>query len=322
VPVRDRLTNDIFWRVELSPVVVRDGIAFVCTNVGLMAAVRTADLGLVWGFRYHRRDSPESEKFARDCLYLTGGWLGRPPVVLADRVVATPSDSNYAYVFARWPDARGDLVLNEPIQREERMALVGADAQSLYFVQRTGDAGAPRWFIEATDHDGVTRWSSVKLPAGERFAGVPVLTRRHLFVATDHVIYPIVLAREGSFYDRPIGLPERVGQPPPEVAGFGDLAVSGRYLSRRRRLHPRLRVGEGVSRWRRACTPASPPSPLRSFARRCSPRRRAASSTPSRPTTPSASSAARSSSRTRSGRSSSRAASSATAARWCAGSST
>jgi len=231
VPVyRDRLTNDDVWRVVPSPVVVRDGIAFVCTNVGLMAAVRTADLGLVWGFRYHRRDSPESEKFARDCLYLTGGWLGRPPVVLADRVVATPSDSNYAYVFARWPDARGDLVLNDPIQREERMALVGADAQSLYFVQRTGDAGAPRWFIEATDHDGVIRWSSVKLPAGERFAGVPVLTRSHLFVATDHVIYPIVLAREGSFYDRPIGLPDRVGQPPPEVAGFGDLAVSGRYL--------------------------------------------------------------------------------------------
>jgi len=226
----DRLTNDIFWRVEPSPVVVRDGVAFVCTNVGLMAAVRTADLGFVWGYRYHRRDSPVSEKFARACLYVNGGWIGRPPVVLADRVVATPSDSNYAYVFARWPDARGDLILNEPVQRDSRVALVGATADSLYFVRRVGEPGAPRWFVEATDHDGVPRWTSVTLPAGERIAGVPVLTRRHLFVATDHVVYPIVLAREGSFYDRPIGLPERLGQPPPDVAGFGDLAVSGRYL--------------------------------------------------------------------------------------------
>jgi hypothetical protein len=227
---RDRGSRDEVWRVTPSPAVLRDGIAYVCTNVGLMAAVRADDLGLVWGFRYHRRDPPDSEKYGRPALWEVGAWAGRPPIALADRVIATPSDSNYAYSFARWPDARGSLVLNEPIERRHRMALVGATDDTLYFVKRTGAPGGAQWSIEATDHDGVSRWSSVPFPYGERIVGVPALTRSCLFVPTDHVVYPIQLAREGGFCDRPVAFPERPGTPPPNFAGFGDLTVCGRYL--------------------------------------------------------------------------------------------
>lgn len=227
---RDRGSQENEWRVLPSPVVLHDGIAYVCTNVGLMAAVRADDLGMVWGFRYHRRNPPDSEKYARMSLYPKATWVGRPPVALADRVIATPSDSDYCYVFARWPDAAGHLVLNEPIERKHRMALVGANDDTLFFVQREGAAGGAQWSIEATDHGGSERWSSVPFPYGERIVGAPVLTRRFLFVPTDHVVYPIQLARQGGFCDRPIPFPERPDLKAPDFAGFGDLSVSGRWL--------------------------------------------------------------------------------------------
>jgi hypothetical protein len=227
---RDRGLRDDVWRVVPSPVALRDGVAYVCTNVGLMAAVRASDLGMVWAFRYHRRNPPDSEKYSRAVQYPKATWVGRPPIALADRVVATPSDSDYAYSFARWPDARGHLVLNEPIERQHRMALVGATDDTLFFVKRTGAPGGAQFSIEATDHDGTVRWSSVPFPYGERIVGTPVLTRRCLFVPTDHVIYPIQLSREGGFCDRPIAFPDRPGVPAPDFAGFGDLAVSGRWL--------------------------------------------------------------------------------------------
>ena len=226
----DRGERADVWRVIPSPAVVRDGIAYVCTNVGLMAAVRADDLGLVWGFRYHRRNPPDSEKYARAAQYPKAVWVGRPPIALTDRVVATPTDSDYCYSFARWPDAAGHLVLNDPIERQHRRALIGANATTLFFVQRKGASGGARWSIEATDHSGTSRWSSVPFPYGERIVGTPVLTERCLFVPTDHVVYPIQLAREGGFCDRPISFPERADLRAPDFAGFGDLSVSGRWL--------------------------------------------------------------------------------------------
>jgi hypothetical protein len=226
----DRGVRADVWRVVPSPAVLRDGVVYVCTNVGLMAAVRADDLGLVWGFRYHRRNPPDSEKFARWAQYPKAVWVGRPPIALADRVVATPTDSDYCYSFARWPDAAGHLVLNDPIERQHRRALIGANATTLFFVRRDGASGGSRWSIEATDHGGSQRWSSVPFPYGERIVGMPVLTERCLFVPTDHVVYPIQLAHEGGFCDRPISFPERADLRAPDFAGFGDLSVSGRWL--------------------------------------------------------------------------------------------
>jgi hypothetical protein len=218
----DRFTEEETRRVEPSPVAVRDGTVYVCTNLGVVAAVRAADLELEWAFRYHRRPAPESERYERPALFDLDPWPGRAPVALADRVLAAPSDSLYLYSLARWPNAKGDLLLNEPVEKQTRVAWLGADATHCWFLRR--ESG--QLLVEATDHDGSVLWRNEPL-GRERIVGVPALTGRFLFVPTDACIYRVDLAKEG--------LADCTIPPPTALEGervgvFGDLAVSDRWL--------------------------------------------------------------------------------------------
>ncbi len=224
--VASRFGADEARRVNPSPVVVEGGVAFVCTNLGAIAALRASDLELAWLFRYHRAVPPDGDRFERAALHDLGPWLGRAPIALADRVIASPADSHYLYSLARWPNERGDLLLNEPIEKQLRQCLLGADAKRCWFVRREGgDGGAPRYSIEATDHDGVPMWEqSISVLRGNRITGVPAITRRWLFVPTDRCIYRVDL--EGGLLAS-IQPPAAVGVPYPEFGTFGDLAIAG-----------------------------------------------------------------------------------------------
>ncbi len=225
--VGDRFVEEETRRVNPSPAALRDGTAYVCTNLGVIAAVRAADLELEWLFRYHRVDPPDSERYERPALFYLPPWIGRAPVALADRVLATPSDSLYLYSLARWPNARGDLLLNDPIEKQARMCWLGADEKQCWFLKRIGVLGGASYLVEATDHSGSFLWATP--PLSGKVTGVPALSSRHLFLPTDHCIYRLDLERDG-FADLAIPPPASVGLPFPEFGTFGDLAVSERCL--------------------------------------------------------------------------------------------
>jgi len=220
--VGDRFVEEETRRVLPSPVALRDGTLYVCTNLGVIAAVRAADLETQWVFRYHRITPPESDRYERAAKHDLPPWIGRPPVALADRVLATPSDSLYLYSLARWPDEAGNLLLNDPIEKQARICWLGADERECWFLKRIGARGGPVWTVQATDHDGSHHWETP--PLGGVVTGVPALSLRFLFVPTDRCIYRVDLEREG-FVDA-IPPPREVGIPYPEFGIFGDLAAA------------------------------------------------------------------------------------------------
>jgi hypothetical protein len=223
--VAERFIEDEARRVVASPIALRDGTAYVCTNLGVIAAVRASDLELAWSFRYHRIDPADNERYERHALHDVGPWIGRSPVALSDRVLATPSDSQYLYSLARWPDAKGDLLLNDPIERQTRIAWLGADEKECWFLHRVGQPGGASYMVEATDHDGARHWMTLSFGL---VTGVPALSGRFLFLPTDRAIVRLDLQRDW-LYDT-LAPPREVGIPYPEFGTFGDLAVSQRCL--------------------------------------------------------------------------------------------
>jgi hypothetical protein len=220
--VGDRFVEDETRRVNPSPIALRDGTAYVCTNLGVIAAVRARDLELQWSFRYRRIDPAEADRFARHVFFDVGPWIGRAPAALADRVLASPSDSLYLYSLARWPDREGHLLLNDPIEKQARVCWLGADEKRCWFLRRRGQPGGVVGSVEATDHDGAPLWQMDVL--GGPVSGAPALSSRFLFVPTDRCIYRFDLEAEGLCGAIPP--PSELGVPYPEFGAFGDLAVA------------------------------------------------------------------------------------------------
>ncbi|MSR46148.1 MAG: hypothetical protein EXS13_03635 [Planctomycetes bacterium] len=218
-------------RVNPSPAVVRDGTAYVCTNLGVIAAVRARDLELAWLFRYHRAIAPDNDRYSRPARFDLGPWLGRPPVVLPDRMLATPSDSHYLYALARWPSREGHLLLEEPIEKQKRWCLLHADATRCFFLTSAQDPRLdPVYAVEATDHAGAPLWTEPqRLPVtrGNLIVGTPAATDRWLFLPTDRNLYRVDLAT-GLLASLPP--PREAGLPYPEFGCFGDLAIAGDRL--------------------------------------------------------------------------------------------
>jgi hypothetical protein len=222
-----RFGNEASRRVNPSPLVVRDGVAFVATNLGVIAAVGAGDLALRWIFRYHRAVPPDFDRYERATRYSLGPWLGRAPIALPDRLVVTPSDSHYLYVLARWPSDAGHLLLEEPIEKQKRLCLLHADARRCFFLRRELDERHdPAYAIEATDHSGAPLWPAPeRLPVmyGNKIVGTAAATATALFLPTDRHLYRIDLS---SGLLASIPPPPEAGRPYPEFGTFGDLALA------------------------------------------------------------------------------------------------
>jgi hypothetical protein len=223
--VADRFLDEEPRRVSPSPVALRDGTAYVCTNLGVIAAVRACDLEVEWLFRYHRIDPPEVGRYDRATRH-EGSWIGRAPVALPDRVLATPSDSFYLYSLSRWPSPAGELLLNDPIEKQQYVCWLGADEKECWFLAFEG-ALSRSYEVVATDHDGARHWDTPSL--GRVVSGACALSSRFLFVPTDRCVYRLDLARQG-FFDVAIPPPLEIGVPYPAFGTFGDLAVTDRAL--------------------------------------------------------------------------------------------
>ena len=231
--------------VRASALAERDGVLYVCTNLGVFSAVRAADLELLWSFRYNRILPVDSRSYVRETFFVTGGWPCRAPEVLGDRLLTAPSDSRYLYSLALWPNERGDLRLADPVEKETRLAWIGADRERLYFLTRAVVAVEQTQVrVQATDHSGGILWESPALSVREPMAGVPALTARYLYLPTDRSIYRLDLEQGGSFESN-LAPPDAVGLPYPRFGAIGDLTATADSLySHSSRFLIRYRVGE------------------------------------------------------------------------------
>ncbi len=222
----DRFSQDVTGRqVFPSPLSARQGVVYACTNLGVVVAIRMADLQVQWVFRYNRLLPTDSRRYTREVFYLTGGWPARAPVVFPERLLVAPADSRYLYELARWPNDAGDLILNDPVEKETRLAWIGHRDSELYFLVKRG----PQQAVQATDLSGGVLWETPPLPVGDPVAGIPAQSDRFLYVPTDQRIYRLDLDREG-FVDLVVPPPEAVGIPYPKAGALGDLMVTSGFL--------------------------------------------------------------------------------------------
>jgi hypothetical protein len=145
-------------RVIPSPVVVRDGIAYVVTNLGIVAAVDAQSGETRWVFKYNRMAPIDVDRYRKDQILDTGGWIARAPVVTADRLIVTPSDSRFLYVLARDPGPDGSIILEDPFHKADRVELVGYDARRerlLFEARSVEQANVDGILFDATDLAGV-----------------------------------------------------------------------------------------------------------------------------------------------------------------------
>ena len=111
-------------RASGSALAERDGVVHACTGFGVYAAVDALDGRILHAFRYDRVFSLESGSYDPAFLFDTGGWDDEPVRLWGDRVVVAPSDSRFLYVLADAPGPRGQLMLDDPIEKLDRMQVV------------------------------------------------------------------------------------------------------------------------------------------------------------------------------------------------------
>lgn len=117
--------TDVDKRAREGPPAERDGLVYACTGYGVVAVVDALTGWLRFTFRYDRLVSQDLDEFDLSSLYDTGGWDEEPVRLWGDRVVVAPGDSRFLYVLAAEPGPRGQLVLDDPIERLDRRYVAG-----------------------------------------------------------------------------------------------------------------------------------------------------------------------------------------------------
>lgn len=189
-------------RVAPAPVAVEGGVAYVCTNLGVVAAVAVDSGGIEWAFRYNRMSPVDTDEYRTDALYDDGGFESFPPYVLDERLIVTPEDSRFAYVLAREPSLAGDLILNDPVFKRNRTALLAVDAQRetlIFEARHSFSPASDSMYLEATDFDGalVPSWRTMSFDIDEQRAGRCLLLGDELLLPTTRRLARIDLAKDG-----------------------------------------------------------------------------------------------------------------------------
>ncbi len=114
-------------RAGTAPLAEHAGVIYACTGVGVLAAVDGWSGAIRHTFRYDRNFALDASTFDPSYLFdpHPPGWLEEPVRVWRDRIVVAPSDSRYLYTLAPEPSPEGYVILDDPIERLDRLHIVG-----------------------------------------------------------------------------------------------------------------------------------------------------------------------------------------------------
>jgi len=198
----------------------REGVLWCCTGDGVLAAVDGLTGAPRFTFRYDRIAAQDPDTYDPAFLFESGAWDDEPVRFAPGRVIVAPPDSRFLYMLAPEPGPRGQLVLDDPIEKLDRVHIVGLrpDPQgrpspAVLCTRRSGGRGG----LVLLGPDGHVLEASPLLPPEAELAGRPLPVGERVLVPT------LAGLRDFSQSDlsappRPVPVPE--GSPTAVAAAF------------------------------------------------------------------------------------------------------
>jgi hypothetical protein len=258
--------DDMDKRAVEGPPAEQDGLIWVSTGHGVVAAVDGLTGWLRHTFKYDRVHSQEAFQYEPAFLYENAGWdrdaqaalfgeavepyaLRRPggwddePVrFFRDRVVVAPRDSRFLYVLAAEPGPRGHVILDDPVEQLDRRQIVallpdpgGSDSPAVLCTRRS----ARRSGLVLLAPGGAVLSASPWLDAGALFTGRAERIGQNVFVPA---AVGTLVFRLDDLSAPPVRLP-RAGPVPEPVAAV--YALSDGLVS----FSPLVNAESGEASW-------------------------------------------------------------------------
>jgi len=234
--------NDVFelnnWDPGELQIAEHQGVLYLGTNLGIVAAVDRALGEIVWLHRYRRLPNP-SDLHARLPSRIQR-WPDHPVMIAGDRLFLTPRDSNHLHILHLAPDKEtgaleADLIDKKP-HDEEITCLVAARPDRMLLSTRDlrGEETAERLRARSLGGTERSEFWTFELPddgGRDAFLGRAALGGARVYVPTRKYLY-VLAAEDGRVLSatpprRPSG-PEGT----PEEPGFGNvIPVPGGVLT-------------------------------------------------------------------------------------------
>jgi hypothetical protein len=198
----------------------REGVLWCCTGDGVLAAVDGLTGAPRFTFRYDRIASQDPDTYDPSFLYETGAWEDEPVRFAPGRVIVAPPDSRFLYMLAPEPGPRGQLVLDDPIEKLDRVSIVslrpdpqGRPSPAVLCTRRSGGRGG----LVLLGPDGHVLETSPLLPPEAELAGRPLPVGARVLVPTAAGLQDFSQV-DLSAPPRPVPVPD--GSPQAVVAAF------------------------------------------------------------------------------------------------------
>ncbi|MGQ0551745.1 MAG: hypothetical protein ACT4PU_00830 [Planctomycetota bacterium] len=179
--------EDLDKRPREGPVAVHGGLVYACTGFGVVAVVDGLTGHLRHTFRYDRVFPQDPDVYEPAFLFETGGWDEEPVRLYGERLVVAPSDSRFLYMLALEPGPGGQLILDDPIEKLDRVHVAalrpdpqGRPSPAVLCTRRRGGLSS----LVLLGPDGHTLASSPALPAEQAVLGRPLCLGERVLLPT------------------------------------------------------------------------------------------------------------------------------------------
>lgn len=230
-------------RMEASSVTIRNGLAYLCSNTGAVAALE-ADTGEIVWLHTYQQAKRHMDLFAQE-VRTTTTWQANPPMLDHRLLYVTPIDADRLFIYHQRPDLETGYVVYDHFGRDQIVNgfdpeyMLGVRDGVAYLAGTTRSRGerplfavksgplAPRARGEPADQQRILWRAEIEEDAP---AGRGVLAGDFIYFPTEKGIYRVAIA-DGKA-TRLLGLSDFPDEDSRDGAAhpIGNLAVSGPWL--------------------------------------------------------------------------------------------
>ncbi len=230
-------------RMEASSVTIRNGLAYLCSNTGAVAALE-ADTGEIVWLHTYQQAKRRTDLFTQE-VRTTTTWHANPPMLDHRLLYVTPLDADRLFIYHQRPDLKTGYVVYDHFGRDQIVNgfdpeyMLGVRDGVVFLAGTTRSRGerplfavksgplAPRTGGGPADQQRILWRAEIEEDAP---AGRGVLAGDFIYFPTRKSIYRVAIA-DGAV-TRLLGLSDfpDAGDPDGDLHPIGNLAVSGPWL--------------------------------------------------------------------------------------------